>query len=86
MNLPPHIQNAPTPRTDEAVIAWNQETGEPYCHKLSVQRIERELIYAREVMEKMAECLRPPETVINCDCSMCKSFSTYEQFKKDTEV
>lgn len=52
------------------------------------RQLERELIYAREVMEKMAKQLdiaKHTATTLTYERSV-EALSAYEQFKKDTEV
>jgi hypothetical protein len=75
MNLPPHIQNAPAPRSKTAINCGNWS--------VEMHLMERELLYAKEVMEKMVNVAELYQHRSNAAIA---ALSAYEQFKKDTEV
>lgn len=74
MKPPEHIANAPMPRTDE------KKTCAGYCHFETevagaddYQQLERELIYANEVMEKLNSALE------DLDRECCREIPEYER-------
>lgn len=87
MTFPPHIQNAPTPRTDAQYKEYARRDNMVKCVGIEHARhLERENNYLREVMEKMARALyhHPNCTGASyCTCGASSAFSSYEQLKKD---
>lgn len=70
MNFPPHIANAPTPRTDTKIVTFTaisnrqglarkEYEGEEidYVSPESMRQLERQLLYLTEVVEKFEKAL-----------------------------
>lgn len=79
MSLPAHILAAPTPKTDAVHRRLIYSPAVTCANTLDdhARTIERQLVYAMEVMEKLVK--------INSLHSAMEALAAYEQFKKDVE-
>lgn len=94
MNFPKHIQDAPTPRTDANLEIATAANGADYSviDPDHARLLERQLIWAEEVMEKLYSIRKSRPTVTEegssedyWDCHIDATLTALNEYKQGTK-